>query len=347
MKETPLVTVIIPVYNAMPYFKEALSSITGQTYANLQILVIDDCSTDGSFEYATERAQQDSRITVLSSPPKKKGERRTAGAINRGIEAADGTFIALMDADDRSAPMRIEQQVAFMQQHPGLIATGTQSNVQREERMILRSTKARLPLKNEELQLFLLAWSPFFQYTVMMRREVIRKHNLRYDESMQHAEDFEFFSRLLKVGAVANLDSFLVTHRLHRQQSTAQPEFKAYVKRVVIRNFKEMFAINDQEAEQHWRFVNHRDGYKPADFPQWESWTKRLITLNEHHRKTSSRYMQAFVTEVITKRLLSNKTYTPGLLLRILSEPVKVYWNRIPVSRKITFILKCFMFRKQ
>src|SRR5688572_25302558 len=79
---TPLVSIIIPVYNAMPYLRDALSSVLAQDYSNIEIWVADDDSTDGSYEYALEKAGQDARLNVIRLGPKAVGERRTAVALN-------------------------------------------------------------------------------------------------------------------------------------------------------------------------------------------------------------------------------------------------------------------------
>jgi len=94
---TPLISVIIPVYNVEKYLRECLDSVINQTYGNLEIICIDDCSTDFSLEILKEFAKKDRRIEILTSQ-KNSGAGLTR---NRGIEAASGDYIHFLDPDDR------------------------------------------------------------------------------------------------------------------------------------------------------------------------------------------------------------------------------------------------------
>jgi glycosyltransferase involved in cell wall biosynthesis len=104
MSSSPLVSVIVPVYNVEPYLAAALDSICAQTYRNLEILLIDDCSTDASPEICADYAQRDSRIRVLRNAVN-CGQ---AVARNVGLDAAQGEYVAFVDSDDLISPDYIE-----------------------------------------------------------------------------------------------------------------------------------------------------------------------------------------------------------------------------------------------
>ena len=111
------VTVLLPVFNGMPYLRDALESMRNQTYRDLEILVINDGSSDGTADYLA--GLRDPRLRVLSQP--------NAGLVvtlNRGLAEARHDWIARMDADDISAPTRIAKQVAFLEEHPDYVAVG-------------------------------------------------------------------------------------------------------------------------------------------------------------------------------------------------------------------------------
>ena len=109
-----LVSVIIPTYNCAPHIASTLSSVTGQTHPNLEIIVVDDCSTDATVEVVTQYASIDSRVKLILSPSNSGGP---ATPRNIGLDAAKGNFIAFLDADDLWAPKKIEMQLDTMHRY--------------------------------------------------------------------------------------------------------------------------------------------------------------------------------------------------------------------------------------
>lgn len=101
----PLVSVIIPVYNVLPFLREALDSVIHQTYQNLEIILVDDGSTDGSGEICDEYLS-DSRVTVIHQE-----NRGLSGARNTGLERMTGEYVAFMDSDDAFMPEMIEKML--------------------------------------------------------------------------------------------------------------------------------------------------------------------------------------------------------------------------------------------
>jgi len=110
-----MVSIIMPIYNAYPYLKDSLFSSLNQTYADLEIIVIDDGSNDGSIDYLNEI--NDNRLFVYKND--KKG---ACSARNLGLKKAKGEFIQFLDADDILSLDKIEKQVNLLQKHPNRIA---------------------------------------------------------------------------------------------------------------------------------------------------------------------------------------------------------------------------------
>ena len=123
MSQEPLVSVLIPCYNCEKYVEEAVMSIIEQSYSNLEILVIDDGSTDNTGSILQELAQKDSRIRYIKNETNLKLIR----TLNKGIDLCRGKYIARMDADDISLPTRIVKQVNFLEKHPDIGIVGTLS----------------------------------------------------------------------------------------------------------------------------------------------------------------------------------------------------------------------------
>lgn len=109
----PLVSVLIPVYNVEKFVKEAIDSIQNQTYKNLEIIVVDDCSTDATYNIVKSMAVQDKRINLV----KNKKNLKISRTLNKALDLATGDYIARMDGDDISALDRIEKKIQFLEEN--------------------------------------------------------------------------------------------------------------------------------------------------------------------------------------------------------------------------------------
>lgn len=107
----PSVSIITPLYNCFEYLEKTLQSVLDQTFQDWELIMVDDCSTDGSFEIAKAFAKQDERINILQL----RENSGAAVARNKGTEAAKGRYIAFLDSDDVWLPHKLETQIAFMQ----------------------------------------------------------------------------------------------------------------------------------------------------------------------------------------------------------------------------------------
>lgn len=108
-----LVSIITPNYNCARFISQTIESVLAQTYTDWEMLIVDDCSTDGSYEIALEYAAKDSRIKVF------RNEQNSGAAIsrNRAIEESKGEYLAFLDSDDLWMPEKLEKQIAFMQEN--------------------------------------------------------------------------------------------------------------------------------------------------------------------------------------------------------------------------------------
>ena len=113
----PLVSVIIPVYNVSPYLRESLDSVISQTYTNLEIIAVDDGSTDDSGRICDEYAEKDTRIKVIH-----QANRGLSAARNAGLNAMTGEYVAFLDSDDALYPEMVECMVKGMEKNAADIA---------------------------------------------------------------------------------------------------------------------------------------------------------------------------------------------------------------------------------
>ncbi len=199
----PKISVFMPAYNSEAFIAEAIESILNQTFKDFEFIIINDGSTDNTWNIIQKYAKQDDRIRAYSRC-KNKGIVCTA---NEGFDLARGEYIARMDSDDVSLPERFEKQITYMDEHPdvGLLGAWTQY-----------FPGFDISKRPENIDLFyLLKDCPVDQPVVMIRKSVIDKYNLRYDGDYLACEDQELWFRLIKVSKIANLQELLLKHRWH------------------------------------------------------------------------------------------------------------------------------------
>lgn len=229
MNNQPLVSVILPVYNAERFLRPAVESILKQTYQNLQIILINDCSTDSSLSILQEYAKQDSRVQVESNPQNLK----LSKTLNRAISLASGKYLARMDADDISAPARIEKQVAALEANPDVVVIGCDMSIIDEDGKAIGHRKYYAT--DEEIRKRMFFFSPFSHPAIVIRSEALNKVG-PYDDKYNPAEDYELYFRLGTVGKFMNLKEELFIYRIVGNSMTHGGTVKMENKTIEIRN---------------------------------------------------------------------------------------------------------------
>jgi len=189
----PLISVLMPCYNAMPFLPMALDSIVNQTYKNLEIICINDGSTDETPQILEEYARKDSRIIVVHNAKNIK----LIKTLNKGVGMVNGQYIARMDADDICVENRIEIQLQFMLEHPEIDVLSTGNIIIDEDgNIIKKSTPIAITSMGTFFSSFLFV--PIGHPDVIGKTEVFKQNPYLDDESALHAEDYELWSRLLR-----------------------------------------------------------------------------------------------------------------------------------------------------
>lgn len=189
-KKLPLVSILIPMYNAYPYIKDMLDSILSQTYKNWELIIVDDGSTDESINLVKLYALSDNRIKLIQrSPSRMKGANSCR---NIGYENSVGEYVIWLDADDIIAPYCLEQRVVFMTEHPTIDfavfpSLAFYKNIGDSDYCLGYNE----PGKNENIN-FLLANVPNFQVvTNIYRRQSLEKHKILWDEHLLGHQDVD------------------------------------------------------------------------------------------------------------------------------------------------------------
>ena len=200
-------TVLMTVYNGEPYLRTAIESILNQTYREFRFLIVDDGSTDTSREIV--RSYEDNRIELVCT---ERNVGQTA-ALNIGLRHATTHWIARMDADDYSAPTRLEEQMKALKEDGSLSCVGTFCWIFHSDPEIVESTWVH-PIHPEDIKRGLLNGCPMTHGSIVVSREVMLDIGA-YDERYKVAADIELYERLLKRYRAANLPRTLYGCRIH------------------------------------------------------------------------------------------------------------------------------------
>lgn len=205
----PAVSVLLPVYNARKFIKQAVKSILTQTLRDFELVIINDGSTDGSESIVRELAAKDSRIVVISRP-----NTGIVGALNDGLTRARSDIVARMDADDLSQPTRLEEQLAELNAHHDCVAVGTWVRVIDEAGRPIQVHCSPTTTAELEQQLLEGNGGALIHPTMMARKQAILTAG-KYREEYRHAEDVDLYFRLLTRGRLGNVPKPLLDYRIH------------------------------------------------------------------------------------------------------------------------------------
>lgn len=209
MSAPPAVTVVMTVYNGARYLEEAVCSILGQTLKDLELLIVDDASDDATPELLAGFAKADARVRVLTN----EVNTGTCAATNRALGVARGRYIAIADADDASAPHRLQRQAAFLDDHPEVGIVSSRIRCMDPEGRPMPTQDGR-PTEAATVH-----WTLMFRCCVAHGASMVRRSlhgQMRgYDPAYDYAFDYAFFLKASRVTQIVNLPEALLSVRIH------------------------------------------------------------------------------------------------------------------------------------
>lgn len=333
----PKLTVLMTMYNAGPFLRETVESVLNQTYSDFKYLIIDNASTDDSRDII--RSYNDPRIE-LAPLAENIGQ---VAALNKGLAMIDTPLIARMDADDICLPQRFERQVEFMDANPGIGICGTFAIAFHGKREI----SWQWPCKPEDIKVKLLFECCLAHPSVMMRKDLLDRFNLRYSETIGHSFDWELWQRAAECFPLANIPAFLLRYRLHEANES---------KKTLHLQEKAAKRIDDQTLarlglENHPLRQIHRDvaletmnaKNRGPEFPDHVlQWFNHLETANNLKKIYDADALRRFLNERLFFILKANLKYR-GPILKIFFNRRAGLYRHAGLYRSFKFMIKILL----
>jgi glycosyltransferase involved in cell wall biosynthesis len=219
---TPALSIVMPAYNVERYIDRAIDSVLAQTFADFELVIVDDVSTDRTWEIISDRARADRRI----KPYRAENNAGVGPTIHHGIELARAPLIGRLDADDMSTPDRFEKQIALLKANPHYAVVGTFASHINESDDVL-SLSPTGPASEDEYNELRARGEPtmVFGGSALFTRELYDRVG-GFDPQLVNAEDLDLFDRMSDHGPVVAVPEPLLLYRLHGNSNVRRTFFE-------------------------------------------------------------------------------------------------------------------------
>lgn len=332
-EHTPLVSIIMSVYNEEKYLRQSMDSLIGQTLADFEIIVVDDCSEDRTTEII--ESFRDDRIRLIRN----EQNRGLTRNLNRALDYCRGKYIARMDGDDISLPERLEKQVHYMETHPDRMLAGCQTRTFGEQNLVWR-----LKDNPEKLRIMMLLRPVLAHPSFIMRGELIREYGFRYDESFRSAQDYDFAQRVSEQFRIGIVPEVLLCYRTHKEQVSSRSTTEQYgnADRVRDRQLRKL-GITDLDAEMkaaYRAWVREERVTEIDSFLKAFQFLELICSANQKAGKYPEKELDRTLREMLYTWFL--RTKSPGLFRKLpklcrtgkdygilLHTAVEIGWNKL------------------
>lgn len=295
------ISVIMATYNTeISMLKEAINSILNQTFTNFEFIIVDDGSDNGTHSYL--ESIDDCRVKIITN----SNNIGITKSLNIGLKLSQGKYIARMDADDISAPTRLENEYNYMEKHTHVIVCGSRTAEMIGDTLVPGPKIEQRSINMEEYRVKLLFKNPGpIHPSVMIRHEPLLIHNISYDERLIYAQDYGLWETLSHYGKFYVLKEMLLYRRKHENQiSVARREIQISCDKMTQKKILLALLGNVTEEEVNFHYI-HSSGYYPDAVisPEVAAWYDRLVNANKERRIYNQRYLKQYVAYA-KKRLI-------------------------------------------
>ena len=328
------VSILMPMYNSEKYITESINSILNQGYENIELIIVDDGSTDLSIRIVEKYS--DSRIKLYKNI-ENKGLPYTR---NKLLNLATGEYIALLDSDDIALENRIKIQVEFLENNKNIDIVGSSA-------IIFGKYKVEKPSKViigvENIKCNLMFGNCMLNSTVMMRSSFIKENKLFYRKECEVCQDYSFFVDAALVRNIENMNISTIKYRTGHENITKKSKMKNInlrkniLKEIGIRAFKgNGFFLDEVEYELISKYIwekNESIKYNYQEFNELINILNKIIKINDNKQNLNQNSLEKCIKGVLLKTII--------LLDINLKEKIKlIKSNNLSISKFINSIIR-------
>ncbi|MEJ8801774.1 glycosyltransferase family 2 protein [Pontibacter sp. H249] len=285
----PLVTVLMPAYNAEEYISDSISSILNQSFSNFDLMIINDASTDNTEKIILSFT--DKRIKYY----KNEKNLRLVSTLNKGLDLISTPYVARMDADDLSHPKRLEKLFEHLTKNPAVDFLSSSLELFGSEKGIWS-----LPLSDDKCKATLLFRSCLNHAASIYKKSFLDRNNLRYRENHIYMEDYDLWYRAFRQGAVfKNIDDVLYSYRREEHnvsilnRNTSEQRLKSFYKEI-LRDYN--ISATSYELDLHCR-LRYLNDLKVNDIKNYKLWLELLTKKNNDLLLYPKQALQEVISE--------------------------------------------------
>ena len=331
--QSPLLSVIMPVYNGEKYLSETIESILNQTFTDFELLILNDNSSDSTQAIIERYQQKDSRISVIV----KEANVGPANLRNEGFSLAKGEYIALMDADDIALPTRFEKQIQVLNAHPEVGVCGTWFTFFGGK----KDKTVRQPEKHAKIKVSFLSSCSIGNPTVMVRKSALKEY--RFENQYVPVEDYDLWSRMITTTNFYIVQESLLNYRQHDSNisKTKIDNVNRSVRAVKI-NMLKQFGIDSSDAniDAYLNALTLKRKLTPEEIKQTIKAAKFLISQNEKLGNFDAGLLKKQIDSVLLRTVRNAKKHNISFFNYLKKEENDLY-QRIRFVDKIILFFKC------
>lgn len=244
MSQTPMISVIMSVYNGSRFIREAIDSILDQTFSDFEFLIFEDKSTDDTLQILESYSARDPRIKIIKKQ-ENKGLPGFIENLNLGLKMSRGKYIARMDADDISHPDRFAKQLKFLEENPEIFMVGSTIKCIGETGNFLRMMQPKF--SDKEIKNAMFSNIQMYHPVIMFRNT----DEVQFREKMLYCEDYDLYFRLiLAEKKFANIDLPLLKYRILDHSVTRKDS--RFIKWLFVEKARQFFNENRQKGRDSY-----------------------------------------------------------------------------------------------